>query len=152
MKTDTRWFICSLFLFTIVILQSLIFWSSSPSVAIAYGNLLTRTPLTTPEMSKEEPKKVGGYIELQIPSGQSSLWTKVQWQDGVGNFNDVESWQGWVDANGRKRWWVEAKHFGNGPFRWVIQSCQTGEFLVTSELFYLPTQANEVIQVTISLP
>jgi hypothetical protein len=67
---------------------------------------------------------IGTYIELVAP-GQAGAWSVVQWQDSVGNWHDVEGWRGTLDSQGVIRWWVDAKDFGTGPFRWVIEGASS---------------------------
>jgi hypothetical protein len=74
----------------------------------------------------------------------------VQWQDSAGGWHDVEGWRGPL-AEGNRRWWVAAKDFGSGPFRWAIIEESGGRLLGASQPFNLPTQANETLQVTVSL-
>lgn len=70
------------------------------------------------------------------------LWTIVQWQDGHGDWHDVEGWQGGLDSVtsevGKKTWWFAKDLFGQGPFRWLIYQGPGGSLLVESEAFYLP--------------
>ena len=74
----------------------------------------------------------------------------IQWQDSVGDWQDVDGWQGTLNNNYR-RWWVAAKDFGTGPFRWLVTRGPGGEVLGTSEPFNLPAGANQVILVQVSL-
>jgi hypothetical protein len=103
------------------------------------------------EGRQEREVEEGAYIELGIQDLLSGAWTVVQWQDTTGNLHDVEGWQGWLDANGGKAWWVAAKDFGTGPFRWRSYQSQGGEPLFTSESFYLPHAAGETVRVEASL-
>jgi hypothetical protein len=79
------------------------------------------------------------------------LWTVVQWQDGWGNWHDVEGWQGTpdgiVDGEGRKVWWLSRELLGQGPFRWAIYHARGGELLTISEPFYLPTAPCQLLRV-----
>ena len=92
----------------------------------------------------------GAYIELHV-RGQTSLWTVVQWQGNDGRWHDVEGWRGDLEADGIRRWWVAAKDFDTGPFRWAIYQSQNGPKLATSPPFHLPDQANEVLRIGISI-
>jgi sporulation protein YlmC with PRC-barrel domain len=84
-----------------------------------------------------------------------ALWTIVQWQDGLDDWQDVEGWQGTLDEVsdnvGKKVWWVAEASFGKGPFRWVIYQQQAGTWLATSEPFYLPTVGGETVKVEVVL-
>ena len=102
---------------------------------------------TTPE----EIWRVGHWQEL---------WTAVQWQDILGNWRNVEGWQGTFDefnhdkdsnmCEGNKVWWVVQADFGKSPLRWVVYQSQGGRLLAQSELFYLPGLTGEIV--TIEVP
>ncbi len=111
----------------------------------------TPTP-TRPSGEGEQERELeeGAYIELRIQDLLFGAWTVVQWQDTAGNWHDVEGWQGWLDATGGKVWWVAARDFGTGPFRWAIYRSKAGELLAISQPFYLPNAAGEIIRVEVS--
>ena len=94
---------------------------------------------------------VGAYIELQTQSVPLEAWTVIQWQDTAGTWHDVAGWQGTLEPVGNKRWWVAAKDFGRGPFRWLVRQGQTGHKLTVSTPFNLPTTAYEIVLRQISL-
>jgi len=77
-------------------------------------------------------------IELQVRPAQTGLWTAVQWQDGQGGWHDVENWQGPLNGGGNIRWWVSARDYHTGPFRWLVLDSPAGTRLGVSESFYLP--------------
>ena len=126
-----------------------------PLLTQAQGTLPPREPPratpTPKKKDKSDNKPVGAYIELQLQPAPTGGWTVVQWQDSDGGWHDVTGWQGTLEGQGR-RWWVAAKDFGTGPFRWVIYRAQNGARLAISEVFDLPQQPNEtvLIQVTLS--
>lgn len=93
-------------------------------------------------------KPVGAYIELQTQLAAAGGWSVVQWQDSAGNWRDVEGWRGPL-AEGNRRWWVAAKDFGSGPFRWAITQGPGGPLLGVSTLFNLPGQANQTLLVPV---
>ena len=93
----------------------------------------------------------GGYIELQMQSAQLNLWTIVQWEDAVGNWHNVDSWQGTLDEGNRKIWWVAKADFDKGPFRWTVLQGQAGKLLAASESFHLPHIANERVRIILTL-
>lgn len=110
------------------------------------------------EKSNDEP--VGAMIELQVWPIKSTLWTVVQWQDDTGQWHDVAGWQGHLDSGiifsqpqGRiKRWWVDARDFGKGPFQWQVYEAKNGKLLTQSEPFLLPDEVGETVLKQISLP
>jgi hypothetical protein len=55
----------------------------------------------------------------------------------------VDGWRGSLDSSGSLRWWVAAKDFGSGPFRWVV-----GE--AASEPFNLPAGAGQVVYINMT--
>ncbi len=79
------------------------------------------------------------------------MWAVVQWEDNAGVWHDVEGWQGPLDADGRQRWWVEAKDFGTGPFRWAVIKGGDDQPVATSESFNLPRKASETVRIEVSL-
>lgn len=108
----------------------------------------TPTPVKS-EKNRHSNRPIGAHIRLQLPAGQSGAWTVVQWQDSAGNWHDVEGWQGALEGS-QKTWWVDAKDFRKGPFRWVVYAEQNGQILGHSNSFYLPTAAAEMIIVELS--
>ena len=117
-----------------------------PTPAQAGSSLPPRKPTSTPGPDKEDKSNhspVGAYIELQAPGGS---WAAVQWQDSAGNWHEVEGWRGSLPASAR--WWVAAKDFGKGPFRWAVTQEPGGRVLGLSAPFYLPGAANETLGVT----
>lgn len=94
-----------------------------------------------------EPQPVGAYIELQVQGGSGSFWSYVEWLDSAGGWQKVDGWQGTV--NGGRRWWVAAKDFGQGSFRWVVAQGSGGPVLGTSEPFNLPTMVNQTMPVVV---
>jgi hypothetical protein len=89
----------------------------------------------------------GAYIELDLQGATADVWTVLQWQDGAGRWYDIEQWRGTLDANGRKKWWVAAKDFGTGPFRWVVTQGPDGPVLATSLPFNMPSEAYETVRI-----
>ncbi len=104
-------------------------------------------PTPTPTGSKEQGTAVA-TIALEVPTDWSSAWAVVQWQDGLGEWHDVEGWRGWLPDNSRQ--WVVAQDFATGPFRWVVTAEPEGPVLGASDSFYLPSAANEWLWVTIA--
>jgi len=111
-----------------------------------------------PEPTPVSPPGVGGGIELRAYATQVIDWanvhTLVQWQDGLGDWHDIEGWRGTLDEiytdGGRKTWFVPEQHFGTGPFRWLIY--QDEKTLATSEPFDMPKTDNQLVRVIVTLP
>jgi len=98
--------------------------------------------------------RTGGFIYLHVQSARQELWTVVQWQDGSGDWHDVEGWQGTLDdiqnEIGYKVWWVAKSGLGTGPFRWLVYQSKGGRLLATSEPFYLPGFKGGTVMVEVS--
>jgi len=123
-----------------------------PALTHAAPSDLPPRPEIPPTTAPPVPSK-GAYIELAIQGAtveMRSLWTAVQWQDGLGEWHTVEGWQGTPEEDGTKRWWVAPKDFGTGPFRWLVY--QGGELLALSVSFHLPGSAGETVRVGVTLP
>ena len=94
---------------------------------------------------------LGAYIELQTQPLPVGAWSTVQWQDSVGGWQNVEGWHGALGSSGYQLWWVEAKDFGKGPFRWIVIQGNGGPIIGTSDAFNLPAGAGERVKVIVSL-
>jgi len=68
----------------------------------------------------------GASIELHVEGLGPDMWAVVQWLDGLGEWHDVDGWRGELEEQ-RVTWWVSPKHFGDGPFRWVVYRSADGE-------------------------
>ena len=129
---------------------------SQPLSVQAGPTLPPRDPPTTPTPSADKDKgdkdkPAGAYIELQTQIASAGAWSVVQWQDSSGGWHDVEGWRGPLADSNNRRWWVAAKDFGKGPFRWAVTQGQGGSLLGVSAPFNLPSGANETLQVVVSL-
>jgi len=91
----------------------------------------------------------GARIELLPIPPLPNLWTEVEWQDGEGQWHTVPGWRGSYNRTGRVSWFVDQKDFGKGPFRWVVTETEDGEIVGSSEPFYLPGSADEVLRVEV---
>lgn len=84
----------------------------------------------------------GGTIILYVHTSQVGLASVVQWEDGLGNWHDVDGWRSeltWLTSYVFfQPWGVAPKDFGTGPFRWLIYNPKTGKTLGTTNSFYLP--------------
>ncbi len=126
----------------------------------------TVPPGPTPPLPTPKPATTGALIELQLYLDSAwpwqiahwqQLWTVVQWQDGLGDWHDVEGWQGGLETLtvgddgfwGQRLWWVAPGDLGKGPFRWVIYAApdKAGEMLVASKPFYLPSSSGQIKRV-----
>jgi hypothetical protein len=110
---------------------------------------LTPSPMPLPTLTPTPVSSTGTYIELRLPTDNINLWTVVQWQDGVGNWHDVEGWRGTLDFindhKGDKVWWVLPYSYGDGPCRWLVYDHPDGNILATSHSFYLPGADRHVV-------
>ena len=80
----------------------------------------------------------------------AGAWTSVEWQDAVGNWHVVTGWQGTLEADRTKTWWVAEADWGKGPFRWVLYDQRGGQSLGRSEAFYLPANHRQVVEITLT--
>lgn len=97
----------------------------------------------------DDSSPVGAYITLQVGAVPAGAWSVVQWLGDDGNWHDVEGWQGSIQTS--SRWWVAAKDFNTGPFRWAVKNGPGGEILGTSQSFTLPQFPNETVSVSVSM-
>lgn len=111
----------------------------------------TPTPVSSKDKDKDDDGPIGARLELQASGVPAGVWSVVQWQNSAGNWEDVEGWQGTLDENGSRCWWVAQKDFGDGPFRWVVTQGKGGPVLGTSNSFNLPAGANETVQIGVAL-
>ena len=109
----------------------------------------TPTPTPRPRSPQPEPEPLS-HIRLAVTPAQSGLWTVVEWQGGDGVWHEVAGWQGSVTA-GRQRWAVAPRHFGQGPFRWVVSAAPGGAPLAVSAPFTLPTAPNQELLIPLTL-
>lgn len=96
------------------------------------------------------PAAPGAKISLLV-AGEiaANNWTKVQWQDGEGQWHDVTGWQGELELDDTKTWWVGADLLGDGPFRWIV--LVDGDPIGQSDPFHLPTTPYETLEIVIAL-
>lgn len=130
-----------------IFLTSLLVWALLP-VSVVQADLPSRNPSPSSKGKEKSSGPIGTYIELSA-SGTPGVWSVVQWQNELGDWYDVEGWQGALDATGSRRWWVHEKDFGDGLFRWVVMQSPGGTVLGTSQPFNLPAGASEVGLITI---
>lgn len=123
-----------------------------PLTVNADGPLPPRDPPLVENRSKDKRDlQVGAYILLQVDAASADTWSVIQWLGDDGNWYDVEGWRGSLNENGTRQWWVDAKDFGTGPFRWVVFSDFDGNSILgASTSFKLPSQANKTLFVSVS--
>jgi hypothetical protein len=119
----------------------------------ADGGLPPReTPTPVPSgAAKGDDAPVGARIELRATGAPGGAWAGVQWQDSIGGWRDVEGWQGSLSVHGCQSWWVAARDFGCGPFRWVVLEGPGGALLASSAPFDLPGASGEVLVVEVGM-
>jgi hypothetical protein len=122
----------------------------------------TPQPTIVPTLpSSDAGREKGGVIELLagLPSSGTvrlrEVFTVVQWQDGNGDWHDVEGWRGQPDnIVGRtaiKTWWVSEADLGTGPFRWrvfwdvYVDVSPSTARVMDSSPFYLPDAGRTVV-------
>lgn len=109
------------------------------------NDLPSRPPTATPEPAP------GGFIHLDFDSSlplSSAPWSVVQWQDNVGNWHDVEGWQGTLNRDLELVWWVAPENLGQGLFRWSVYRDDSKHSLLNiSKPFYLPANGHQVVMV-----
>lgn len=92
----------------------------------------------------------GGTIVLRVVAPTPDLWTTVEWQDTVGSWHQVDGWQGTLESDGTKTWWVAQTDRGKGPFRWVVYDRLGGKVWAVSASFYLPTNVRQPVTLEVT--
>jgi hypothetical protein len=114
----------------------------------AQGALPSRLPIRHHD-SVDRSGPVGAYLALTVTSDMAPYaWHAVQWQDSAGGWHDVEGWRS--QSGDGSVWWVDAKDFGTGPFRWVTKDGVDGQVIEASMPFQLPSVANETLWVSVA--
>lgn len=123
---------------------------------------------TPPEVAVVQPNGEGARVHLQAHFSQDwpwdslhwqeDLWLKVQWLDQEGAWQDVDGWQGSLDAiqqvedwMGVKEIWLADGLLGTGPYRWQVYEKDNGRLLTSSEPFYLPSKGGDLMAVELML-
>jgi hypothetical protein len=109
------------------------------------------TPIPTATAMPGPSLSTGATIRLRVEGATADMWTMVEWQDAAGNWHRVEGWQGMLEADHTKTWWVAASDFGRGPFRWVVADRYGSEAQGISAAFNLPGRPREVVEITMTL-
>lgn len=115
-------------------------WATLAPRQIVHAQLPPRPTLTPTPTGSDTAEPV--RIRLLAGPDYANTWVLVQWQGGLGDWNDVDGWLGQIEtlADGQlgKRWRVLPKDYDTGPFRWVILDAPGGAILAASAPFYLP--------------
>ena len=91
----------------------------------------------------------GAYIQLRVQPDLGGAWTVVQWQDGMGRWNDVDGWRAQVGPDQAVNWWVAPKDLDTGPYRWLVYQDQDRRGVVwASQPFYLPKRGETLVVTT----
>jgi hypothetical protein len=105
------------------------------------------TPTAVPSLNSQIP---GAQIMLHVENIVSqNIWTIVQWQDAHNDWHDVAGWQGTLDSNNSKTWWVGEEDLDTGPFRWLV--VEDNQILGISDSFYLPLHPYDTLIINTSL-
>jgi len=133
----------------ILSLTGLLVMAGAPVPSYVLPGRDTPTPVPRDDDSGDDTP-VGAHIELHVQGVPTGAWAVVQWQGSAGDWHDVDGWQGTLDASGGWRWWVGARDFGRGPFRWVVSQGPGGPVVAVSQPFYLPGAAGETVAQTLT--
>jgi RimJ/RimL family protein N-acetyltransferase len=109
------------------------------------------TPIPTATAMPGPSLSTGATIRLRVEGATADAWTTVEWQDAAGNWHLVGGWQGTLETDRTKTWWVAASDFGRGPFRWVVADRRGGEPRGFSSAFNLPISNRQVVEVTLTI-
>ncbi len=136
--------------------------ASATAISAAPPNLPPRPtvialPTLAPGPRSADSKPRGAWIELRAQAiNRPIISSVVQWQDGLGEWHDVDSWRGEfdevVDRVGKKTWWLEEWLFGAGPFRWVVYDRTSGQVLAQTAPFNMPREHRQTLRVDALLP
>ena len=151
--------------FVLLIVGAALSLPSSPTAASGFPPRPTATPTPTAEPSLPTPKpsptakpisssesesQSGAFIYLHVPSPPADLQTVVQWQDGLGEWHDIEGWRGTLNESNFIVWWVAPGDLGAVWYRWQVYTAD-GRIATTSDAFSLPSQANQTLHILITL-
>lgn len=108
--------------------------------------------------SQNELENKGAKLILILPKDSQfteDTWTRVEWQNAQGDWKLVDGWQGSPTFRVEQdywevEWWVGQENFSTGPYRWqVFHDQNSRKPLSTSKPFYLPSQQDSVLSVSI---
>jgi len=169
MKSERNWKIE-----TVLIIGFLLMWLMM-AVVPASGDyeLPPRTPVSTPSSglptrpalptvtvppSSPSTTEFGGQIHLTVDdiqhlSTQQQIWTQIEWLAEDGHWYTVDGWQGHLMEDSTVQWYVGSELVGNtASFRWRVFSYEKGVLLATSDVFHMPEDDNNMVQIIVSLP
>lgn len=106
---------------------------------------------TLPPAPVWSPSITGGMITLRVTAPSIGLWTTVEWQDAAGNWHLVEGWQGTLEPDQTKTWWVAEADRGKGPFRWAVYDQRGGKSMGSSQAFYLPASNRQRVEIELTV-
>jgi hypothetical protein len=124
---------------------------------------VTPTPPSAPTITPPQPaapettQSSAIILEAQSTADLqwANLWTVIEQQTADGAWQVIEGWQGAFDsvvaAVGYKTWDVPPSLFGQGPFRWRVDTERSGQTLATSQPFTLPDRAGVRLTVVVTL-
>lgn len=90
-----------------------------------------------------------GAIALTVTNPPAGAWVSVQWGDVTGGqWTNIDTWSGPLaqNATGWMAYWVDAKDYGTGPYRWVVYTKdpqQGGQIWGVSDPFNFPRQKGD---------
>ena len=150
--------------FVLLLLGAAFSLPSSSTAASGFPPRPTDIPTSTPEPQPTlEPQPTttpippaddhndGALIYLHVPSPPTDLQTIVQWQDGLGEWHDVEGWHGTLNDSDFIVWWVAPRDLGAIWYRWHVYT-EDGRITTTSDAFSLPNHPNQVLHILVTLP
>lgn len=129
------------------VLTAQLFLLSTPAAVTALPPRPTATAVPVPQTPGAQISlHVVGEIAAEIAADN---WTIVQWQDADEQWHDVTGWQGELEPDGSKTWWVGTELLGRGPFRW--QLLVDGRVIGQSEAFALPERPYDTLQIVVTV-
>ena len=135
-----------------LLLLTLGLWLPGATLAAPAGLPSRATPTPAPAHHRFQ----GGTIILNVTTLRADLWAVVQWQDGLGQWHDVDGWRSPLGECGlaecQQVWAVYPEHLGLGPFRWMVYSDPSGQLYAYSEAFYLPERPGDIVVVGVPEP
>lgn len=139
-------------------------WRMTAPDGTLFGQSVTVLIQVVPSAGSEQagsqagsgPRSDVAWVKLSVISAQGAAWsdptgstlTAIQWQDGHGGWNTVDTWIAPLTAP-QVVWEVFRKDYSSGPFRWVVYD--SGKILGESTPFHLPGADGESVDVVVTL-